>query len=103
MASFCQQELYDAPSGLLEFYDVGAGLPVLFFHGTGAGNDAAVLLEQELIASGCRLMVPNRPGCSRTALGPPGAVSYCATPAVGLFDHLAPAGWLGSARPAGAI
>jgi pimeloyl-ACP methyl ester carboxylesterase len=87
MNNFCQQ-LYDAPAGLVEFCEVGSGLPVLYFHGTGAGNDAAVLLEQELIASGCRLIVPNRPGYFRTALGPHGSVSYCARLAVELLDHL---------------
>jgi pimeloyl-ACP methyl ester carboxylesterase len=87
MDNVCQRR-YDSPTGLIEFCDVGSGLPVLYFHGTGAGNDAAVLLEQELIASGCRLIVPNRPGYSRTALGPRGSVSYCTTLAVELIDHL---------------
>jgi pimeloyl-ACP methyl ester carboxylesterase len=87
MDNFCQQ-CYDAPTGLIEFCDVGSGLPILYFHGTGAGNDAAVLLEQKLIGSGCRLIVPNRPGYFRTALGPRGSASYCATLAVELLDHL---------------
>jgi len=87
MDALCQQ-LYDAPSGPIEFCDIGSGLPVLYFHGTGAGNDAAVLLEQGLIASGCRLIVPNRPGYFRTAPGPRGSVSYCARMALELLDHL---------------
>jgi len=36
MHDFCQQ-LYDAPTGPIEFCDIGSGLPVLYFHGTGAG------------------------------------------------------------------
>jgi pimeloyl-ACP methyl ester carboxylesterase len=107
MDNFCQQH-YSAPAGRIEFVDVGSGLPVLYFHGTGAGNDAAVLLEQELLASGCRLIVPNRPGYSRTALGPRGSASYCATLAVELLDHLnldrvAVLGTSGGGLPAAAL
>src|SRR5438128_2442929 len=107
MDVFCQQR-YDAPAGPIEFCVVGSGLPVLYFHGTGAGNDAAVLLEQELIASGCRLVVPNRPGYFRTALGPRGSVSYCATLAAQLLDHLnldrvAVVGTSGGGMPAAAF
>lgn len=87
MNDFSQQR-YDAPNGLIEFCDVGSGLPVLYFHGTGAGNDAAVLLERELIDSGCRLIMPNRPGYFRTTLGPRGSSSYCAGLARELLDHL---------------
>jgi len=87
MNRICQQR-YDAPSGCIEFCDVGSGLPVLYFHGTGAGNDAAVLLEQELIDSGCRLIVPNRPGYFNTTIGPRGSSDYCASLAVELLDHL---------------
>lgn len=79
---------YEAPSGLIEYCDAGSGLPVLYFHGTGAGSDAAVLLEQELLSAGCRLIIPNRPGYFQTSLGPRGSVSYCAQLAVELLDHL---------------
>jgi pimeloyl-ACP methyl ester carboxylesterase len=82
------QQHYDAPTGHIEFCDVGSGLPILYFHGTGAGNDAAVLLEQELIASGCRLIVPNRPGYFNTTIGTRGSSSYCASLADELLSHL---------------
>jgi pimeloyl-ACP methyl ester carboxylesterase len=103
-----RQQRYDAPTGPIEFCDVGSGLPVLYFHGTGAGNNAAVLLEQELIASGCRLIVPNRPGYSQTSLGPRGSVSYCTTLAFELLDHLnlhrvAVVGTSGGGMPAAAF
>jgi hypothetical protein len=55
-----RQQYYQSPRGLVEYCDVGSGIPILYFHGTGAGNDAAILLEQELIDAGCRLIVPNR-------------------------------------------
>lgn len=103
-----RQRYYGAPSGPIEYCDVGSGLPVLYFHGTGAGNDAAVLLEQSMIASGCRLIVPNRPGYSGTALGVRGSVEYCATLAAELLDHLNPGrvavfGTSGGGMPAAAF
>lgn len=87
---------------------MGSGLPVLYFHGTGAGNDAAVLLERELIDSGCRLIVPNRPGYFKTTLGPRGSVEYCASLAADLLDHLkldrvAVVGTSGGGMPAAAF
>ncbi len=83
-----RQHHYDAPTGHIEFCDVGSGLPILYFHGTGAGNDAAVLLEQEFVASGCRLIVPNRPGYFNTTVGPRGSSSFCARLADELLSHL---------------
>lgn len=82
------QQLCDLPSGRVEYCDVGAGWPVLYFHGTGAGNEAAILLEQGLITSGCRLIVLNRPGYFNTSLGVSGSAGYCAELAAELLDHL---------------
>lgn len=56
------QQLLDTPNGNVEYLDAGTGTPTLYFHGTGAGNDAALLLEQSLLHSNCRLVIPNRPG-----------------------------------------
>lgn len=74
--------------GDVEYLDVGEGLPTLYFHGTGAGNDAALLLEHALIRSGCRLIVPNRPGYYGTTLGPAGSANFCAALAAELLKHL---------------
>lgn len=82
------QHIVELPSGCLEFCDVGFGIPVLYFHGTGAGNVAAVLLEQRLITSGCRLIIPNRPGYGHTPLGIRGSAAHCSQLAVELLDHL---------------
>jgi pimeloyl-ACP methyl ester carboxylesterase len=75
--------------GIVEYVDVGSGIPTLYFHGTGAGCDAAVLLEQPLVHSGCRLIVPNRSGYYGTALMNHGAVEPCVVQAAELLDHLA--------------
>ena len=74
--------------GVVEYLDVGNGTPTLYFHGTGAGCDAAVLLEQPLIDAGCRLIVPNRSGYYGTALMQSGSVEPCVVQAAELLNHL---------------
>jgi pimeloyl-ACP methyl ester carboxylesterase len=83
------QHHLNTPHGNIEFLDVGSGSPVLYLHGTGAGNDAALLLEQSLLKSDCRLIAPNRPGYGRTAIGHSGSAEFCADLAAELLDHLA--------------
>jgi len=75
-------------SGRIEYVDTGTGLPVLYFHGTGAASDAAVLLEQPLVDSGCRLIIPNRPGYGSTVRGPAGSADFCAQLASELLHTL---------------
>jgi pimeloyl-ACP methyl ester carboxylesterase len=79
----------DARHGAVEFLDVGTGLPILYFHGTGAAADAALLLEKTLLQSGCRLVIPNRPGYYGTTVGVVGCTKYCADLAADVLDHLA--------------
>jgi len=83
------QQRIETPHGDVEYLDVGTGTPTLYFHGTGAGNDAALLLEQSLLKSGCRLVVPNRPGYHGTTLGRRGSAKFCADLAAELLTHLA--------------
>lgn len=87
MHAFTQLEL-DTVIGNVEYCDVGTGRPVLYFHGTGTGNDAAVLLERSLLNSGYRLIVPNRPGYFRTALGQHGSADFCVDLVARLLDYL---------------
>lgn len=75
--------------GNVEYFDVGTGIPTLYFHGTGAGGDAAILLERSLPRSDCRLIIPNRPGYYGTTLGRQGSAEFCAVLAAGVLDHLA--------------
>jgi hypothetical protein len=51
------QQIFESPYGAIEYLDVGTGTPVLYFHGTGAGNDAALMLEKPLLDSNCRLII----------------------------------------------
>jgi 2-hydroxy-6-oxonona-2,4-dienedioate hydrolase len=88
MAGSAQQRV-ETPLGNVQYIDAGEGTPTLYFHGTGAGNDAALLLEQALLESGCRLIIPNRPGYYGTTLGRQGSAEFCADLAVKLLDHLA--------------
>lgn len=103
-----QQRICDTSAGQVEFCDAGGGLPVLYFHGTGAGNDAVILLEQALISSRCRLIVPNRPGYFDTPVGSPGSVDHCAQLAAELLeqlqiDRVAVVGTSGGGMPAAAF
>ena len=74
--------------GIVEFADIGSGIPILYFHGTGAGYDAAVLMERSLIENGFRLIVPNRPGYYGTPLTCGRLPEDCADLAAELLDHL---------------
>jgi pimeloyl-ACP methyl ester carboxylesterase len=86
MMTATQQHLETA-LGHVEYLDAGSGFPVLYFHGTGAGNEAALMLEQSLLPD-CRLIIPNRPGYFGTTPGERGSVRFCADLAAGLLDHL---------------
>jgi pimeloyl-ACP methyl ester carboxylesterase len=85
--AIADQHRHATPLGTVEYLDTGTGMPTLYFHGTGAGNDAALLLEQSLLQS-CRLIIPNRPGYYGTSLGPRGCAKYCADLAANLLDYL---------------
>ena len=74
--------------GPVEYADVGHGIPVLYFHGNGAGNDAAVIVEKSLIDDGFRLIVPNRPGYYGTPLQCGRSHDDCADLADELLDQL---------------
>jgi len=74
--------------GSVTYRDVGMGYPVLYFHGTGAHSDAALLLDYPLVESNCRLIIPNRPGYGGSALGERGSATFCAMQADRLLRHL---------------
>lgn len=76
------------PIGNVEFLDVGAGLPVLYFHGTGAGANSMPPLERPLLEDGCRLIIPNRPGYAGTPLDNRRSAADCADLMAALIDQL---------------
>ncbi len=83
-----RQHVLKTRHGDVEYIDVGDGTPTIYFHGTGAGNDAALVLEQGLLRSNCRLIIPNRPGYYQTSLGQRGKVESSVEQASELLDHL---------------
>lgn len=86
---------YDGRTGLLEtdrgpveYIDAGSGAPILYFHGTGAGNDLALLMERSLLEQGFRLIIPNRPGYGDTPIECGRTTVDAVWLASALLDHL---------------
>jgi pimeloyl-ACP methyl ester carboxylesterase len=86
--SSIRAEVASTPRGPVEFAESGSGMPVLYFHGSGAANDLVFAVEHDLLAAGFRLIVPNRPGYEGTPLSCGTSSADCADLAVQLLDHL---------------
>lgn len=74
--------------GPVDVVESGAGWPILYFHGTGAGNDIVPVMEHALVDAGFRLIVPNRPGYYGTPLSCGRTPEDCAHLAAELLDRL---------------
>lgn len=61
-------KLANTPAGLIEYADVGTGVPVLVIHGAGGGYDQGLEFAGPLIDSGFRAIAPSRFGYLRTPL-----------------------------------
>jgi pimeloyl-ACP methyl ester carboxylesterase len=83
-----EQRQVQTSKGPLEYADVGQGIPILYFHGNGVGNDAVVMLEKSMVDDGFRLIVPNRPGYYGTPLQSGRSPDDCADLAAELLDQL---------------
>jgi pimeloyl-ACP methyl ester carboxylesterase len=83
-----EQRQVQTSKGPVEYADLGQGIPILYFHGNDAGNDAAVMLEKSLVDDGFRLIVPNRPGYYGTPLQCGRSPNDCADLAAELLDQL---------------
>ena len=83
-----ESQLARLPKGTLEFACVGHGIPVLYFHGTGAGNDLVFVMEHSLLEDGFQLIVPNRPGYYRTPIDCGRSAAICADLSADLLDAL---------------
>ncbi len=84
-----EQRRVQTSKGPVEYADVGQGIPILYFHGNGVGNDAVVMLEKSLVDDRFRLIVPNRPGYYGTPLTCGRSPDDCADLAAELLDRLA--------------
>ncbi len=83
-----EQRRMQTSKGPVEYVDAGQGIPVLYFHGNGLGNDAMFMIEKSLVEEGCRLIVPNRPGYYGTPLACGTSVEDCADLGAELLDGL---------------
>jgi pimeloyl-ACP methyl ester carboxylesterase len=54
--------------GPIEYAEAGEGTPVLVVHGAGGGFDQGMLLGEELVSQGMRVIAPSRFGYLRTPL-----------------------------------
>jgi pimeloyl-ACP methyl ester carboxylesterase len=80
--------LIETAKGRIEYGEVGGGFPILYFHGTGAGNDLVFAIEAALLGTEFRLLVPNRPGYGRTPLSSGPSCAECVDLAAALLEHL---------------
>jgi pimeloyl-ACP methyl ester carboxylesterase len=74
--------------GPVEFAIAGSGPPILYFHGTPCSSALAIEMEQQLLADGFQLIVPQRPGYYGTPLGDRVTTEDCADMVAGVLDHL---------------
>jgi len=78
----------DTPSGPVEFSVAGSGPPILYFHGTPCSSALAIEMEQQLVADGFQLIVPQRPGYYGTPLLDRVTNADCADMARCVLDYL---------------
>jgi pimeloyl-ACP methyl ester carboxylesterase len=78
----------ETPRGPVEFSVAGSGPPILYFHGTPCSSVLAIEMEQQLVADGFQLIVPQRPGYYGTPLGDRVSTADCADIVASVLDHL---------------
>jgi pimeloyl-ACP methyl ester carboxylesterase len=61
-------KLLNSPFGLIEYAEVGSGMPVLVIHGAGGGFDQGLEFARPLIENGFKVIAPSRFGYLRTTL-----------------------------------
>lgn len=83
-----RREVLNTPRGPVGYLDAGSGPPILYFHGTGAGNDLALRMERSLVEQGFRLIIPNRPGYGETPIECGETTSDAVWLATQILDHL---------------
>jgi pimeloyl-ACP methyl ester carboxylesterase len=74
--------------GPVEFAVAGSGPAVLYCHGTPCSSRLAVEMEQQLLADGFQLIVPQRPGYYGTPLSDRLSTADCAEMMAAVLDHL---------------
>ena len=82
-----RSRIVQTSKGPVDVVESGDGWPILYFHGTGAGNEIVPTWEHALINEGFRLIVPNRPGYYGTPLSCGRTPDDCADVAAELLDR----------------
>jgi len=83
-----EQRQVQTSRGIVEYADVGLGVPILYFHGNDVGNDSVVTMEKSLLDDGFRLIAPNRPGYYGSPVTSGRTPSDCADLAAELLAQL---------------
>lgn len=83
-----EQRHVQTSKGIVEYADLGQGIPILYFHGNDVGNDSVVMMEKSLLDDGFRLIAPNRPGYYGTPVTSGRTPSDCADLSAELLDQL---------------
>lgn len=83
-----QTRILETARGPVEFVELGQGLPVLYFHGTGATAEVVAATERSLVEEGFRLIAPHRAGYHGTPLTSGRTSWECADLAAALLNRL---------------
>ena len=75
--------------GLIEYQEVGTGVPLLAIHGSGGGHDQGMAFARGLAARGIRVIAMSRFGYLRTPMPPDASAAAQADAHVCLLDALA--------------
>lgn len=81
-------QIFQSPTGPLEYQIVGQGTPVLSIHGGGGGYDQGMLSAQSLDTARYQIIAISRPGYKRTPLNTGRRPEDQADAACALLDHL---------------
>lgn len=72
MARIRQKEFHskltDSPTGLIEYADMGEGIPVLSVHGAAGGYDQGIIAAAPILNEGYHIIAPSRFGYQHTEL-----------------------------------
>jgi 2-hydroxy-6-oxonona-2,4-dienedioate hydrolase len=82
-------KLAETPCGLIEYADIGSGIPIFVVHGAGGGFDQGLDFAHPLAVSGFRVIAVSRFGYLRTPLPKDASPEAQADAYASLLDHLA--------------
>ncbi len=81
-------QIFQSPTGALEYQVTGQGMPVLVIHGAGGGYDQGILMAHILDPARYQIVAISRPGYRRTPLSTGQTPENLADAIRALLDHL---------------